>query len=181
MKGDIVNPEDPGKHIKWKLNGVPFDKLADVKLVGAMLVESVRAVGMRPLDGARIYDVHQTLKGQGLEPDPEEPEGVTGIVVLSTSHAAVHTWPHQNFAYFDLFSCRDFAPERVELVFQRFLGPQGATRWDFSYSLRLESDTPLRQAAREAHAAIVHWGGPGNVTARKLEAALDGPTNGKTQ
>lgn len=174
-------PTDPGKHIKWKLKGVPFDKLVDVRLIGSMLVDAVVAVGMRPLASPHIYDIRLALQQQGFEPDPEEPEGVTGIVVLSTSHAAVHTWPHRNFAYFDLFSCRDFAADDVEKVFNNYLMPQDVARWDFSYSLRLESETPLRKASRKALAAMERWGGPTNATANELRRVLDGPGNGKAQ
>lgn len=170
---------DPGKHIKWKLTGVPFERLADVRLIGSMLLDAVHAVEMRPLDHAHVYNIREALQKQGLDPDPDEPEGISGIVVLSTSHAAVHTWPHRNYAYFDLFSCRDFDPEKVEEIFARYLEPPNMNRWDFSYSLRLESETPLRKASRKALAAVERWGGRGNATAKELRHVLDGPGNGK--
>lgn len=36
-----------------------------------------------------------------------EPQGVSGILVLSESHLAVHTWPERGFAAFDVFTCGD--------------------------------------------------------------------------
>ena len=39
---------------------------------------------------------------------------MTGTVVLSTSHVALHTWPVRHFFILDVFSCRDFDPETVE-------------------------------------------------------------------
>lgn len=34
-----------------------------------------------------------------------EPYGLTGFLLLSTSHISVHTWPEHNFAACDVFSC----------------------------------------------------------------------------
>jgi len=36
------------------------------------------------------------------------PQGVSGIIVISESHFAVHTWPEHSYAAVDLFSCSDF-------------------------------------------------------------------------
>ena len=33
------------------------------------------------------------------------PFGVSGIVIISESHLAVHTWPEYNYAAVDLFTC----------------------------------------------------------------------------
>ena len=33
------------------------------------------------------------------------PHGISGVVVISESHFAVHTWPEHHFAAFDFFSC----------------------------------------------------------------------------
>lgn len=35
------------------------------------------------------------------------PQGVTGFLLLSTSHISVHTWPEHNYVAFDIFSCGD--------------------------------------------------------------------------
>jgi len=36
------------------------------------------------------------------------PQGVSGIIVISESHFAIHTWPEYRYAAVDLFSCSDF-------------------------------------------------------------------------
>ena len=34
-----------------------------------------------------------------------EPQGVTGVVVLSASHMSIHTWPEHKYAALDIFTC----------------------------------------------------------------------------
>lgn len=55
--------------------------------------------------------------------DKEGNEGVTGIVVLSTSHSAIHVWdreePHA-VIHFDLYSCADFTVQQVMELFNEF-------------------------------------------------------------
>lgn len=31
--------------------------------------------------------------------------GITGVIVVSESHCAIHTWPEKNFVNFDVFFC----------------------------------------------------------------------------
>lgn len=35
------------------------------------------------------------------------PQGVSGVVVISESHLAVHTWPEHGYAAVDVFTCGD--------------------------------------------------------------------------
>jgi|SRR3989344_3694177 len=37
------------------------------------------------------------------------PHGITAVLLLSTSHISVHTWPEYGYAAFDVFSCSDEA------------------------------------------------------------------------
>lgn len=39
--------------------------------------------------------------------------GVTGIVLIAESHISIHTFADKNFVTFDLYSCRNFAKEKV--------------------------------------------------------------------
>lgn len=42
-------------------------------------------------------------------------EGVTGTVVITTSHMSIHIWPQLPNPYIrmDVYSCKDFSPEDV--------------------------------------------------------------------
>jgi len=35
------------------------------------------------------------------------PQGISGVVVISESHLAIHTWPELNYAAVDVFTCGD--------------------------------------------------------------------------
>jgi S-adenosylmethionine decarboxylase len=34
-----------------------------------------------------------------------DPQGITGFLLLSSSHLSIHTWPEYNYVAFDIFSC----------------------------------------------------------------------------
>lgn len=50
------------------------------------------------------------------------PNGVSGVVVISESHLSVHTWPEYGYAALDIFTCGDSAkPEKaVEWALKEF-------------------------------------------------------------
>lgn len=50
------------------------------------------------------------------------PNGVSGVVVISESHLSVHTWPEYGYAALDIFTCGDTAkPEKaVEWALRQF-------------------------------------------------------------
>lgn len=126
-----------GKHIKIQIYGVKFHLLNDVSLVNKFLLDMVHAAKMRELDKPHVYDIKETLTKNGFEPDKDEPEGVIGIVVLSTSHVAIHTWPHRGYAVVDLFSCRDFEERDITWLIVDILKPTKMAVHDLSFSLEM--------------------------------------------
>ncbi|WP_110112340.1 adenosylmethionine decarboxylase [Bacillus sp. CGMCC 1.16541] len=38
------------------------------------------------------------------------PVGITGVIVLGTSHFSIHTWPEEGYAALDLYTCGDGNP-----------------------------------------------------------------------
>jgi S-adenosylmethionine decarboxylase proenzyme len=52
-----------------------------------------------------------------------EPEGVTGVIVLSESHFSAHTYPEDDRVYVDLFCCsKNFSPEEAASVISEEFG-----------------------------------------------------------
>lgn len=42
-----------------------------------------------------------------------EPVGVTGFILLAESHFAIHTWPQDRYAAFDIFTCGPMFPAQA--------------------------------------------------------------------
>src|SRR3989339_816081 len=41
------------------------------------------------------------------------PYGVSGVVIISESHLAIHTWPEYGYAAVDLFTCGDSCDPKI--------------------------------------------------------------------
>lgn len=79
-----------GRHILAEIYGCPADILNDVQRVEEILVNAALEAG------AEVREVifHKF-----------SPQGVSGVVVISESHLAVHTWPELGYAAVDVFTC----------------------------------------------------------------------------
>ena len=73
-----------------EIRGCRADKLGQVSIVEADMRAAARAIGATVLSG----HFHQF-----------EPHGVSGALIISESHFAVHTWPEHGYAALDLFTC----------------------------------------------------------------------------
>ncbi|MEW5922100.1 MAG: adenosylmethionine decarboxylase [Bacillota bacterium] len=79
-----------GRHVLAELYGCAPDILDDTtKIEEAMVNAALEA-------GAEIREVifHEFC-----------PQGVSGVVVISESHLAIHTWPEYGYAAVDVFTC----------------------------------------------------------------------------
>src|SRR3989344_2100313 len=83
-----------GKHFVFDLYGCDFHEVDSAK----HLEETMRGAAQ----AARMEILHTYFH-------KFEPQGVTGMLLLSTSHISVHTWPEYGYAAFDVFSCSDEA------------------------------------------------------------------------
>ncbi|MBR1617318.1 S-adenosylmethionine decarboxylase proenzyme [bacterium] len=45
------------------------------------------------------------------------PHGVSGVVIISESHLAIHTWPEYGYAAVDLFTCGESCDPKVAYEF----------------------------------------------------------------
>lgn len=81
-----------GRHILAEVYGCDRAILNDPSRVEEILVAAALE------SGAEVREVafHQF-----------SPQGVSGVVVISESHLAVHTWPELGYAALDVFTCGD--------------------------------------------------------------------------
>lgn len=138
--------EPHGRHIKV-LGVADPTRLGSVSCVRDFLESLVGKLGMRPMGAAHMYEVEVDLRKLGVEPFEDE-GGVTGVIVLSTSHCSIHTWPARPFFVLDVYSCRDFEPEVVELALNDAFGEGMWRVRDLSFSLiwPVNSNTPTEPA-----------------------------------
>ncbi|MGE5553149.1 MAG: adenosylmethionine decarboxylase [Betaproteobacteria bacterium] len=79
-----------GRHVLCEMYGCDPEVLNDRKLIERILVDAALEAG------AEIREVafHKF-----------SPQGVSGVVVISESHLAIHTWPELGYAAVDVFTC----------------------------------------------------------------------------
>lgn len=80
-----------GRHILAEFYDCQGD-LDDMKEVEKIMVEAALEAGAE----VREVAFHKF-----------SPQGVSGVVVISESHLAIHTWPEVGYAAIDIFTCGD--------------------------------------------------------------------------
>jgi spermidine synthase len=92
LYNDIKKPYYFGYHITIEMNGVSFDLLNSEKQLIDILKKTCINIGK----------LH--VKNEGYS--KFEPYGVTAYIILSTSHASIHTWPELGKCAIDIFTCK---------------------------------------------------------------------------
>jgi S-adenosylmethionine decarboxylase len=81
-----------GRHVLAEIYGCRFEVLNDIKEVEDIMVNAALEAGAE----VREFVFHKF-----------SPQGVSGVVVISESHLAIHTWPELGYAAVDVFTCGD--------------------------------------------------------------------------
>lgn len=81
-----------GRHVLAEVHGCNPETLNDLQKVEHIMVSAALAAGAE----VREVAFHKF-----------SPQGVSGVVVISESHLAIHTWPELGYAAVDVFTCGD--------------------------------------------------------------------------
>lgn len=81
-----------GRHVLAEICGCEFNILNDINRVEEILVNAALEAGAE----VRECSFHKF-----------SPQGVSGVVIISESHLAIHTWPELGYAAVDVFTCGD--------------------------------------------------------------------------
>ena len=81
-----------GRHMTVEFCDCEPKTLADVKLMEQIFLRAAEKSGATVIES----NFHEF-----------KPQGVSGVVVISESHFAVHAWPEYDYAAVDLFTCGD--------------------------------------------------------------------------
>lgn len=81
--------------VEWIIDahGCAPERLQSVAVLDALFVAAVAELRLKPVGDARFHKF-------------PEPGGITGLLLLSESHLACHTFPETGFAAFNLYSCK---------------------------------------------------------------------------
>ena len=98
------------RHMTYDISGVGADRLANKNRMIGLMLQCIRLAGMKILAGPYVLDTGS------MDPNP----GLTGWTVLTTSHISIHTFLKQGTAFIDLFSCKEYDPDKVESVVRKW-------------------------------------------------------------
>ncbi|NLV92854.1 MAG: S-adenosylmethionine decarboxylase proenzyme [Firmicutes bacterium] len=79
-----------GRHVLCEAYGCDPEVLNDRKAIEQIMTDAALAAGAE----VREVAFHKF-----------SPQGVSGVVVISESHLAIHTWPELGYAAVDVFTC----------------------------------------------------------------------------
>ena len=85
------------------------------------------------LDVVKVADMTVMMRPYVQRCDTEGNEGITGAVVIETSHCSIHIWDEGEIR-FDLYSCKDFDEKRVvNLLNNLFCIPEPTIVYNYDY------------------------------------------------
>ena len=103
-----------GRHLLASYVGCDAQALADETGLLAAMKAAVKASG-----ATLISSVQHSFT----------PSGMTAVMLLSESHASIHTYPEHQACFVDLFTCgRNCSAERFDMVMCKYLKPARACR-----------------------------------------------------
>ena len=109
----VNNATTYGMHLTVRIANVEKQAvLNDRDAVSGFLVDLVDRVGMRILAGPLV----------GIEEGVPEKRGMSAVIILYESHAAIHTYPELGEAFLDLFSCKRFSGDQVMNALSDYFG-----------------------------------------------------------
>ncbi|MFC2157643.1 adenosylmethionine decarboxylase [Acidobacteriota bacterium] len=129
----VFNPI--GHHFIVEASGCDASIISDVDKVQKILVEAAAKAG------ATIWTVsfHKF-----------NPQGVSGVVVISESHLSIHTWPEFGYAAIDIYTCGDHVKPDIGIN-------SAVEAFKASSSHITELTRGIEEGDREFYHSLVTW------------------------
>lgn len=112
---DTPNGQPYGPHLTIDAYGCEKERLASLDVVFSFLDRMPEVIGMQKITKPYVF-THLA------DPDPEW--GITGVVIIATSHVSFHSYPELGIAFVDVFSCKVFNTEEAIAFFDRCFNPK---------------------------------------------------------
>jgi S-adenosylmethionine decarboxylase len=94
------------------------EKLGNFVFIKEFLINLTKQIDMEILSGPYLSKAKEG-----------EPDGITGVVVITTSHISIHTFTDTNHFWMDIFSCREFDKDKVIKIIEKEFGVKPRTRF----------------------------------------------------
>lgn len=91
-----------GPHLTLDLYGCNKEKLNDFNFIYSFLNELPHLLGVHKFSDPQVTIIPP-------QSNSFDKGGLTGFVILVESHITIHTFPADEFASVDIFSCKDFS------------------------------------------------------------------------
>jgi S-adenosylmethionine decarboxylase len=120
-----------GRHLIASYFECDLEALANHRALMDCMVEAVKATGATLLHSVQ----HEFY-----------PQGYAMIMLLSESHASIHTYPEHRSCFVDIFTCGACLIEKFDDVLQEYLHPQGLSKKIFCRTNTIEEESLLYHA-----------------------------------
>ena len=94
-----------GLHVTIDASRCDKQKLASYSLVYDILNNLPAKIGMTKMTLPYV--------AKWLDKFADGTPGISGFVMIAESHISIHTFPDQDYAFMDIFSCREFETEKA--------------------------------------------------------------------
>jgi S-adenosylmethionine decarboxylase len=103
----IVKGNISGIHILANMYGIDKTKLAHRNFIEKSLLDTVEKAELTMVGSC----FHQF-----------DPTGVTGVILLAESHISIHTWPENQTAVIDIYTCghKNHAQKAYQVLYEIF-------------------------------------------------------------
>lgn len=96
-----------GPHLTLDLYHCSREKLSNAEFIRTFLRNFPDFIGMHRISEPQIME----YEGR---PGSFDKGGISAFVLLAESHVSIHTFPYDNFASVDIFSCKEFNIEKSQ-------------------------------------------------------------------
>ncbi|MCL4458566.1 MAG: adenosylmethionine decarboxylase [Chloroflexi bacterium] len=107
-------------HLVLDGRGGDYQKLQDLTLIYNILEELPGLIGMTKIMPPYVFRYEGTRVEDG---------GISGFVLIAESHISIHTFPERHLVNMDVFSCKEFDPEKMINYIQGKFGLQEVERY----------------------------------------------------
>ena len=107
--------EQFGKHLIFDGFGVNRDKLSSFDYVFNFLNKLPIKIKMKKLTTPYVVIANSKQKINW---------GISGFIMIQTSHISCHTWPEKNYLSIDVYSCKDFNEKKILDILKNYWQPK---------------------------------------------------------